>query len=188
MSVHAERIPRPKIRTRSREVTTSHATLLDKVGYCLGLGASYLVLMSLWYYAAESKIIAGGFSAPAGVIRQFKGSFIASVPGTGAAWVILAVCEALVFIGLVVSLARGEFLPHRAKDWLLGSSIGSLLVLAMLAFGESMTGQHANVPSFFAYIGATILVIGMVRLMPPYRSERWLSSTLTDERVSEKTA
>lgn len=85
------------------------------------------------------------------------------------------------FLGLVVSLVRGEFLPNRAKTWLLGSSIGSLFVLALLTVGENMTGQHADVPSFFTYIGATILVIGMVRLMPPYRSARWLSSKLTNE-------
>ena len=187
MSVYTERIAKPQITTHSREVSATSARLLDKVGYALGLAASYLVLMSLWYYAAESKIIAGGFSAPAGVIKQFHGSFIATIPGTSAAWVILAVCEALVFLGLVVSLARGEFLPHKAKTWLLGSSIGSLLVLAMLAFGESMTGQHADVPSFFTYIGATTLVIGMIRLMPPYRSQRWLTGTVSDETTSTPT-
>lgn len=87
MSVHTERLPRPRLRTRSRvhevaesgEVAQLRATLLDRAGYWLGLCASYLVLMSLWYYAAEGKIIAGGFSAPAGVIKQFQGSFLASV-------------------------------------------------------------------------------------------------------------
>jgi hypothetical protein len=175
MSVHAERIASPQVRTRVREAATSQATLLDKAAYWIGLAAAYLGLISLWYYAAEGKIIAGGLSTPAGVTKQFHGSFIASIPGTSAAWVILAVCEGLVFLGLVVSLARGEFLPHRAKTWLLGSSIGSLFVLALLVFGDSMTGQHASVPTLFTYIAATILMIGLVRVMPPYRPERWLS-------------
>jgi hypothetical protein len=59
-------------------------------------------------------------------------------------------------------------------------------VLALLAFGESMTGQHADVPSFFTYIGATILVIGTMRVMPPYRSKRWLSDTLEDHSASRE--
>lgn len=175
MSVHAEQIPEPRLGTRAREIGEARSTPLDAAGYWLGLAASYLVLMSLWYYAAEEKIIAGGFSAPAGIIKQFNGSFIASVPGTRAAWVILAVCEALVFIALVASLVRGEFLPSRGKDWLLGSLIGSLFVLGLLVFGDSVTGKYDSVASLFTYVAATILLIALVRMMPPYRSERWLS-------------
>ena len=186
MSVHAERISRPRLRTRSPEIASSRATLLDRAGYWIGLSASYLVLMSVWYYAAYDKIVAGGFSTPAGVTKQFHGSFIATVPGTSAAWVILAVCEAVVFLGLVVSLARGEFLPGRGKRWFLGSSIGSLFVLALLVFGDSMTGQHESVPSLFSYIGATVLVIGLVRMMPPYRSQRWLSGEVARRRPTAR--
>jgi hypothetical protein len=57
-------------------------------------------------------------------------------------------------------------------------------VLALLVFGDSMTGQHASVASLFTYIGATILVIGLVRVMPPYRSDRWLSGELADQITS----
>jgi hypothetical protein len=184
VSVHAERVAQPRGRERAIAKEGSGATVVDRAGYWLGLAASYLLLMSLWYCAAEGKIIADGFATPAGVIKQFQGSFIGSVPGTRTAWVILAVCEGLVCLGLVVSLARGEFLPQWRKSWLLCSSIGSLFVLALLAFGESMTGQHAQDFSMFSYVGATILVIALVRVMPPYRSDRWLSGTLakSDER------
>jgi hypothetical protein len=37
--------------------SATHGTLLDHVGYWIALAASYLGLMSLWYYAAQSKII-----------------------------------------------------------------------------------------------------------------------------------
>jgi hypothetical protein len=182
MSVHAERIPLRK--ARSREKSATAARPFDIAGYWLGLLGSYLLLLSLWWYAAEEKIIANGFSLPAGVSKQFDGSFIASVPTIKAAWVILAVCEALVFLGLVASLVRGEFLPHRAKSWLLGSAIGSLVIFALLAFGNSMTGQHAGVASDDTYFAATILIIGLIRLMPPYRSDRWLTREASEQASS----
>ena len=180
MSGHAERIPRPQIRTRSREVTTSTRRCSTRSATARARG-SYLVLMSLWYYAAESKIIAGGFSAPAGVIKQFKARSSPRCPAQR------RVGDPRGVRGARVPRPGRQPRPRRVhaqpgQGWLLGSSIGSLLVLAMLAFGESMTGQHANVPSFFTYIAATVLVIGMVRSVPPYRSERWLSSKLTDEQ------
>jgi hypothetical protein len=176
MSANAETIATPRTRTRTRVSAAAHATLLDRAGYWIALAASYLGLMSLWYDAAQQKIVAGHFTAPAGIVKQFHGSLIASVPGTSVAWAILAVCEALVFLGLVVSLARGEFLPSRPKSWFLGSSLGSLFVLALLIFGDSMTGQHAGVPELFGYLAATILLIALVRAMPPYRSRRWLTN------------
>lgn len=178
MSVHAGHVGRielPRVARRTRELSAIHATPLDIVGYWVGLFGSYLLLLSVWYYAAEEKIIAGNLDLPAGIAKQFRGSFIASVPGTHAAWVILSVLEGLVFLGFVVSMARGEFLPHRPKAWLLGSAILSLPVFALMAFGQSMTGQHASVASQYTYFAATILVILLVRAMPPYRSDRWLS-------------
>lgn len=178
MSTHAAHLRFPRAAGRAGEQAATRATPLDLAGYWLALGGSYLLLLSLWYYAAEEKIIADGLSVPAGISKQFDGSFIASVPGTSAAWVILSILEALVFLGLVVSLLRAEFLPQRPKTWLLGSTIGSLPVLALMLFGDSMTAQHDSVASLYTYFAATILVIGLVRLMPPYRSERWLSGDI----------
>jgi hypothetical protein len=184
MSVYAEHL---RLGThRPREASATAARPLDIVGYWLGLAGSYLLLLSLWYYAAEEKIIANGFAVPAAVTKQFDGSFIASVPGTSAAWVILAVLEAVVFLGFMVSLVRGEFLPHRSKPWLLGSAIGSLPVFALMVLGSSMTGQFDSVASQYTYFAATILVIAMVRMMPPYRSERWLSGESEDAPVGSE--
>jgi hypothetical protein len=180
MSVHAERIPVRRAH-QVRRLAAIHASPLDIVGYWLALGASYLVLLSLWWYAAEEKIIAGNLNVPVGITRQFAGSFIASVPGTKAAWVILAVLEALTFVGVFISLLSGEFLPHRPKSWLLGSAIFSLVPFALMIFGDSMTAQHASVASLYTYFAATILVIGLVRMMPPYRSDRWLSGEIVHD-------
>jgi hypothetical protein len=175
---HAGHIELPRVARRTRELAVIHGRPLDVAGYWLGLAGSYLLLLSLWYYAAEGKIIGNNFNLPAGVSKQFDGSFIGSVPGTHAAWVVLGVLEALVFAGVVVSLARGEFLPHRPKSWLLGSASFSLFVLALLVLGNNMTGNHDLVLTEFTYFAATILLILLVRVMPPYRSDRWLSGTL----------
>lgn len=183
MSVHAERIPFRQAQ-KARALAAMHATPLDIVGYWLAMAASYLLLLSLWWYSAEEKIIANGFSVPAGITKQFDGSFIASVPGTKAAWVILAVLEALTFLGLFVSLLDGEFLPHRPKPWLLGSTIFSLVPIALMLFGDSMTSQHSSVASLYTYFGVTVLVIGLVRMMPPYRPDRWLSGEPAERDTS----
>jgi hypothetical protein len=172
---HAGHIELPRLGRRAPELGVIHATPLDIAGYWLALAGSYLLLLSLWYYAAEEKIIGNNFGLPASISKQFHGSFIASVPGTHAAWVTLGVLDGLVFVGLVVSLVAGEFMPHRPKTWLLGSAMFSLVVLALLVLGNSMTGNHELVLDEFAYFAATILVIFLVRVMPPYRSDRWLS-------------
>lgn len=178
MSAHAEhagRIVKPRADTFLHELTALRATPLDIAGYWLGLIGSYVLLLGLWYYAAEEKIIGGHLNTPPPITKQFSGSLFASVPGTSAAWVILAILEGVVFVGLAVSVVRGEFLPHRTKSWLLGSAILSLFVLALLVLGNSMTGQHDSVASLFTYFASTAIVIGFVRMMPPYRSDNWLS-------------
>ena len=97
---------------------------------------------------------------------------------------ILAILEALVFLGFAVSLLSGEFLPHRRKSWLLGSAIASLPVFALLVLGDNMTAQHDGVASLYTYFAATILVVLLVRMMPPYRSDRWLSGESEEAEVA----
>lgn len=41
------------------------------------------------------------------------------MPSVDAAWVIIGIMELAVFLLMVASLVRGEFLPHRAKSLLL---------------------------------------------------------------------
>jgi hypothetical protein len=49
-------------------------------------------------------------------------------------------------------------------------------VFALLLFGESMTSQFDSVGSLFSYFALTVVLIGFVMLLPPYRGQRWLSS------------
>ncbi|HUO69901.1 MAG TPA: hypothetical protein VMU39_03915 [Solirubrobacteraceae bacterium] len=91
----------------------------------------------------------------------------ATVPGRASSWIGLAA-------------------PYPvAKSWLLRSAIGSVLVLALVVFGGSMTGQHASVPELFTDIDATILVIGWVQVSPD-RAQRWLTGERAEDSASDE--
>jgi hypothetical protein len=158
---------------------------VDVAGYWLVLAGTYILVGFLWYYAAKAKIFDDGLIAPDGVKEQFAGSFVDSFPGVSVSWAILGILQAIVVIGLVASLLRGEFLPHRGKDVLLGSLAGSLFILALLAFGQNMIAEHDSAASLYTYFAATLVVMGVVRLMPPYRSDRWISGA-TDSPPPER--
>ena len=47
-------------------------------------------------------------------------------------------------------------------------------LFACLAFGQTVTQQFAGVASLYTYFGATVVILILVSLMPPNRSDRWL--------------
>lgn len=183
MTAHAERSPTLSVR-RAREAAAIAAKPVDVAAYWLVTSGVYVLVGFLWYYAAKSKILDDNLAAPAGIEEQFSGSFVDSFPGVDVAWAALGILQGVVVLGLVASLLRGEFLPHRSKDLLLGSLAGSLFILALLAFGQNMIAEHDSAASLYTYFAATLVVMGVVRLMPPYRSDRWLSggSRIDDDR------
>ncbi len=143
--------------------------------YWLGVVGIYVLEGALWYYPFKEKVFDDGLIAPAPVKEQFAGSLIDSFPGTSVAWGALGLLQGVVVLLLLASLARGEFLPQRAKWLLLSALTLSLVVFALLVFGESMTAQYESVASLFAYFGLSVVLIGAVRLLPPYRPLSWLS-------------
>ena len=147
---------------------------LDTATYWLTFAAIYLLQGAVWFYPAKGKIFDDGLAAPAFVEKQFDGTFIDAFPGTDLAWATLGILQGLLFVGLVVSLVRGEFLPTRRKPWLLRTLGGGLLMFALLLFGQEMTSQYDGAASLYAYFGATAVVMMLVRLLPPYRAARWL--------------
>ena len=67
-----------------------------------------------------------------------------------------------------------EFLPHRPKWFLqLGLAV-ALLTFACLAFGQTATNQFSGTASLYTYFGSTVVILILVSLMPPNRSDRWL--------------
>lgn len=174
MAAHAEGPVHVSIR-RAREAGAIAAKPIDVAGYWLVVSATYILVGFLWYYAAKAKIFDDGLIAPDGVKENFAGSFVDSFPGTSVAWGALGIMQGVLVLGLVASLIRGEFLPHRGKDILLGVLTGSLFVFALLAFGQNMIANHDSVASLYLYFVATAVLIPLVRMLPPYRADRWLT-------------
>ena len=149
-------------------------SIWDGVAYWATVVGVYLMVGGLMFYSGKSKLFDSDGHAPPPIKEQFKTSFIAKFPGTDAAWVILGVLEFLVFVVFVASLIKGEFLPHRDKSLLQVGLAISLITFACLAFGQTATGQHEGTASLYQYFGATVVILILVSMLPPNRSDRWL--------------
>ena len=116
-----------------------------------------------------------GPGAPDAIAKQFTGTFLDTIPGVDAAWWILGILESLIFILLVISLIRLEFMPDRRKPWLLSGLALSVFTFSVLATGQNVTGETSGVASIIVYAGATVALIFLVLIMPPYRPKNWIS-------------
>jgi hypothetical protein len=150
-------------------------TIANGVSYWLAIGGVYVLEGFLWYYSFKEKIFDDNAKAPPPIRQQFDGTIVDSFPGTSAAWAILGILEGLIFLGVVLSLVTGEFLPHRRKPILFSALALALLTFALMAFGETLTKQFDSVASLYTYFGATVVIMFLLLTMPPYRAMRWLS-------------
>lgn len=154
----------------SVEKIARHAT------YAATIAGVYLSTGFLYYYAAKEKLTGSGAGTmPAGLKKEFSGSFFASVPGDNASWIMLGILEAVVVILLAVSLARGEFLTTHAKPFLLAGIGTSMFTCAVMALANNMVGDHATALEVTTYFGISALILFLIRQMPPYRSLDWLA-------------
>lgn len=157
------------------EAADGRGTLLDDVAYWLTIASVYFLVGVLFFYSGKEKLFDNDAKAPPGIARQFEGTFVATFPGVDALWAILSVLEFAVFVILVVSLATGEFLPHRRKNVLLVGLSLALFTFACLSFGQTSTGNNEGTASLYTYFGATAIVILLVLMLPPNRPRAWLS-------------
>ncbi len=146
----------------------------DGVVYGLLLAGIYFLVGVLFFYGGKEKIL-DGIGAPAGIEKQFAGTFLDTIPGIDAAWTILGILELAIFVLMVVSLATREFMPKRKKPFLLSGLALSVFTFSILAIGENVTGEHEGVEGLFLYAGATGVLLALVLLMPPYRGANWIS-------------
>jgi hypothetical protein len=146
----------------------------DGVVYALVLAGIYLLVGVLFFYAGKEKII-DGHGAPPPIEKQFAGTFIDTIPGIDAAWTILGILESLIFVLVVVSLVRLEFMPDRRKTFLVCSLALSVFTFSILAIGENVTGENSGVAELFLYAAGTGVLLGLVLLMPPRRPSNWIS-------------
>jgi hypothetical protein len=151
------------------------AQLTRLATYSTVLASIYLAVGSVFYYASREKLITDSGTMPAGLVKAFHGSFFASVPGDNAAWVLLGLIEAAVFVVLAISLLSGEFLPQRRKPILLAGLGLSILAYGVMIVANAMTGNTATEIVLFTYLGVTVAVMFLVRQMAPYRPMSWLA-------------
>jgi hypothetical protein len=149
-------------------------SLFDGIAYWVTLIGVYVMVGGLMFYSGKGKLFDDDGNAPQGIKEQFQGTFLDTFPGTDAAWTILGILEFAVFLLLVVSVIRLEFLPHREKSFLqVGLSV-ALLAYAFMAFGQTATGQHEGTASLYTYFASTVIILILVSLLPPNRPDRWL--------------
>jgi hypothetical protein len=148
---------------------TAATTSVETIAYWSVVAAIYLGFGFLWYYSAKEKLIDDSGTMPAGLAKGYAGSFVDSFPGLNATWTILGILEGVAFLGFVASIVRGEFLPTRRKPILIASLGISMLTFAVLIFGQEMIAEFDGVGQSFGYLGATIVTLLLVQLLPPRR-------------------
>jgi hypothetical protein len=150
-------------------------TIFDGFSYWVILAGIYIMVGGLMFYSGKEKLFDDNGHPPQSIKQQFSGTWISTFPGTHAAWIILGVCEFGVFVLLLLSVIRLEFLPHRDK-WLLQCGLAlELLTFGFLAFGQTVTMQFAGTASIYTYFGSTVVILILVGQLPPNRSDRWLA-------------
>ena len=87
---------------------------------------------------------------------------------------IIGVLEFGIFVILLASLLRAEFLPHREQSLMQVALAVALIDFACLAFGETATGQNKGTASLYQYFAATVVILILVSLLPPNRADNWL--------------
>ena len=161
----------PSTVTRARR-----GTAFDRVAYWLTILAVYFLVGVLFFYSGKSKLIDEDGKAPAPLAEQFEGTFIGTFPGIDTAWVILGILEFGVFLLMLVSLVRGEFLPHRPKALLLVALALALVSFACLSFGQTSTGNNEGTASLYTYFASTAIIFMLVLRLPPNGPADWLSA------------
>ncbi len=79
-----------------------------------------------------------------------------------------------IFLLMLLSLVRGEFLPHRPKSVLLVALSLALVTFACLSFGQTSTGNTEGTASLYTYFASTAVIVLLVLRLPPYAPRDWL--------------
>jgi hypothetical protein len=146
----------------------------DGFAYALVLAGVYLLVGVLFFYAGKEKIV-DGHGAPPPIEKQFAGTFLDTIPGIDAAWTIIGILELAIFVLVVASLGRLEFLPDRSKSLLTCALALAIFTFSILAIGQNVTGETSGVAELYIYAGATGVLLGLVQLLPPRRESNWIS-------------
>jgi hypothetical protein len=141
--------------------------ILDRAAYWLIIGGVYFLVGVLFLYSGKSKLFDDNGHAPEPLKKQFEGTFIETLPGVDAAWVMIGILEFGVFLVMLLSILRGEFLPRKSKSLLLVARALALLTFACLSFGQTTTGNNEGTASLYTYFASTAVIILLVLKLPP---------------------
>jgi hypothetical protein len=156
--------------------THEHATIFDHVAYWLTVIGVYFLVGVLFFYSGKSKLFDDNGKAPAGIKQQFSSTFVGHFPGVDFLWATLGVLEFGIFVLMVLSLLRGEFLMGRSKSILMVALALALVTFACLSFGQTSTGNNGGSASLYSYFGSTAIIFILVWMLPPNSPRNWLSS------------
>jgi hypothetical protein len=134
----------------------------------------YLMVGGHMFSSGKGELFDDDGEAPAGIEEQFKGTFLDTFPGIDTAWFTLGVLEFSVFVLLLASIVRLEFLPHKDKSILQVALVLALLVFACLTFGRTATSQFEGTAELYTYFASTAVILILASLLPPNRSLHWL--------------
>src|SRR5690349_24927029 len=94
---------------RSRPyAVVGQGSIFDGAAYWAIIAGIYLMVGGLMFYSGKEKLFDDNGHPPASIVEQFKGTFLATIPGTHAAWIILGVLEFSVFVVMLLSVIRLE--------------------------------------------------------------------------------
>lgn len=147
----------------------------NAIAYWMALFGVYFTLGYIMWVSAAEKLFAGPIVMPAAVAKPFASTWVARFPGLNFLWSVLGIVELLIVLVMLASIVTGEFLPSRHKSLLQVSLALSLVLFSFLSFGETLTANFAGTLSQYTYFGVTILLMMLVRSMPPNRPSRWLT-------------
>lgn len=163
-------------------MSTERSSIFDQAAYWLSILGIYFLVGVLFLYSGKGKLFDDDGKAPEPLAKQFEGTFLDKVPGIDAAWVIIGILEFAIFLLILLSLVRGEFLPHRKKSTLLVALALALLTYACLSFGQTSTGNTEGTASLYTYFASTAVIFLLVLKMPPNGSPDWLGGRVRGDR------
>jgi hypothetical protein len=155
------------VRVETRAMAAERRSIYDVAGYWLAVVGIYFLVGVLFFYSGKGKLFDDNGHAPAPLKKQFAGTFIETFPGVDTAWVILGIMELGVFLLMLFSLVRGEFLPHRTKPVLLVALSLALLAFACLSFGQTSVGNNEGTASLYTYFASTAVIYLLVLRLSP---------------------
>ena len=136
----------------------------SRIARAVALLAINLLFLSVWGFAASSKLMEG---IPSWFDGKFGKTFLASFPGLTATFWLLTASEVLALALAVLTLVRLEFLERKPAKFFPVMLAWSLIVFVQLGFGQWLTKEFNGAFQHFMYFSGTLLALCFVTASQP---------------------